>query len=136
MTPRPLPTLVTIGLTGVALTLAGCTSSPTATTDTSSSAPGAVTVSSTDTECTLSATSAPSGTLSFDVANTGEQVTEFYLLAEDGEHVVGEVEDIGPGQHRRLVVETAPGRYVTACKPGMVGEGIRATFTVTGSGSG
>lgn len=42
------------------------------------------TVSSTADACTVSSTNAQSGTLTFDVKNEGEQVTEFYLLADDG----------------------------------------------------
>ena len=80
----------------------------------------------TDTACTLSAASAPSGKLSFSVANGGTKVTEFYLLAEDGLRIVGEIENIGPGLSRDLVINAAPGSYYTACKPGMVGDGIRA----------
>ncbi len=91
----------------------------------------ALTVSSSDTDCELSATEAPAGTLSFDVVNTGGQVTEFYLLGEDGLRIVGEVENIGPQLNRQLVVNAPAGTYVTACKPGMKGNGIRADFTVT-----
>jgi iron uptake system component EfeO len=92
-----------------------------------------MTVSSTDSACDLSATEAPAGTLTFDVVNTGSQVTEFYLLGEDGLRIVGEVENIGPALNRQLVVNAPAGMYVTACKPGMKGEGIRAGFTVTDS---
>ena len=47
---------------------------------------------------------------------------------------MGEVENIGPGLTRQLIVEVPDGgTYTTACKPGMVGDGIRAPFTVTGS---
>ncbi len=92
-----------------------------------------VTVRSTDDACDLSATQAPAGTLTFDVANAGTQVTEFYLLGEDGLRIVGEVENIGPALDRQLVVDAPAGMYVTACKPGMKGEGIRADFTVTDS---
>jgi iron uptake system component EfeO len=46
---------------------------------------------------------------------------------------MGEVENIGPGLTRQLIVEVPDGgTYTTACKPGMVGDGIRAPFTVTG----
>ncbi len=96
--------------------------------------PRSLTVSSSDTACELSATTAPAGTLTFEVTNTGSQVTEFYLLDEDGQQVVGEVENIGPRLQRQLVVDAPAGRYVTACKPGMKGDGIRADFTVTGAG--
>ena len=66
--------------------------------------------------------------------NTGSKVTEFYLYAEDGKRIVGEVENIGPGLSRSLVVNAPAGKYVPACKPGMTGKGIRSTFTVTESG--
>ena len=47
---------------------------------------------------------------------------------------MGEVENISPGLTRTFLVELAePGAYQTACKPGMVGDGIRAAFTVTGA---
>ncbi len=67
--------------------------------------------------------------------NSGEDVTEFYLLGEDGLRVVGEVENVGPGLTRDLVVQARPGGYFTSCKPGMVGDGIRSAFTVTDSGA-
>ena len=67
--------------------------------------------------------------------NTGDEVTEFYLLGEDGLRVVGEVENVGPGLTRDLVVQARPGTYFTACKPGMVGDGIRSAFTVSDSGA-
>lgn len=133
-------TFASIGALGIALGLglAGCTDNAPA----SSSAPGTagggagpLTVSSTDTECTLSAATAPSGNLVFDVTNNGSKITEFYLLGEDGLRIVGEVENIGPGLSRELVVRAAPGSYQAACKPGMVGQGIRSAFTVTDSGA-
>jgi iron uptake system component EfeO len=113
--------------------LAACTQN--ATPDRATDSGGrTVTVSSTDDACTLSATQAPSGKLTFDVTNDGSQVTEFYLLDADGKRIVGEVENIGPKLTRQLVVDAAAGTYTTACKPGMKGDGIRADFTVTDSG--
>ncbi len=85
--------------------------------------------------CTLSATEAPSGDIVFKVTNSGDEVTEFYLLASDGLQIVGEVENIGPGITRDLVVQAEAGDYISTCKPGMVGQGIRAPFTVTESGT-
>ncbi|MBD3778151.1 MAG: peptidase M75 family protein [Micrococcales bacterium] len=96
---------------------------------------GALTVSSTADACEVSAATAPSGTLTFQVTNDGSDVTEFYLLGDDGLRVVSEVENIGPGITRDLVVQVRPGTYYTACKPGMVGDGIRSEFTVTDSGA-
>jgi iron uptake system component EfeO len=90
-----------------------------------------VSVTSSDTTCEVSSTEVGSGSVTFEVKNTGSKVTEFYLYAEDGKRVVGEVENIGPGLTRDLVVSAEPGSYVTACKPGMQGDGIRGTLTVT-----
>ena len=87
----------------------------------------------TDTECKLSAVTAPSGNLTFSVTNGGSKVTEFYLLADDGLRIIGEIENIGPGLSRDLVLRAGPGEYFTACKPGMVGDGIRAAFSVSSS---
>ncbi len=68
------------------------------------------------------------------ITNNGTKVTEFYVYGE-GERVMGEVENISPpGLQRKLVVQLAePGTYKTACKPGMIGDGIRGDFTVTGN---
>ncbi len=95
-----------------------------------------LTVTSTTDECAVSASTAESGPLTFAITNAGDQVTEFYLLAEDGLRIVSEVENIGPGISRDLVVNAQPGSYYTVCKPGMVGDGVgRAGFTVTDSGT-
>ena len=115
--------------------IAACTDNAPNAGDAGASAnPRAVTVQATDTECRLSAGTAPSGNLTFAVTNGGSQVTEFYVLASDGLRILGEIENIGPGLSRDLVLRVGPGDYLTACKPGMVGEGIRAPFTVSDSG--
>lgn len=111
------------------LPLAACTSNAAV------AAEDALIVTASDDACEVSASEAPSGTLTFTVTNEGAQVTEFYLLAEDGLRIVGEVENIAPGLTRDLVLTAQPGTYVTACKPGMVGDGIRGDFTVTDSGT-
>lgn len=93
----------------------------------------AIDVVSTDAECTVSSATATSGTLTFAVKNDSTQISEFYLLAEDGLRIVGEVENIAPGASRTLTVLTQPGEYFTLCKPGMIGDGVgRAAFSVTG----
>jgi iron uptake system component EfeO len=110
------------------LTLAACTdnSAPAAT--------GPIKVSSTNDACSISTATTKSGNVTFAVQNDGDQVTEFYLLAEDGLRIIGEVENIGPGLSRNLVVTAPAGKYTTACKPGMQGDGIRSAFEVTDSG--
>jgi len=95
--------------------------------------PRALSVESSDDACDVSAATAPAGTLTFEVTNTGSQVTEFYLLGEDGLRIVSEVENVGPNLTREMTVNAPAGSYFTACKPGMTGEGIRADFTVTES---
>jgi iron uptake system component EfeO len=119
-----------------ALLLAGCTdNTPSGTAGATASAdPRVLTVQATDSECKLSATSAPSGTLTFAVTNGGTKVTEFYLYGEDGKRIIGEVENVGPGITRELVLKVEPGSYITACKPGMAGDGLRAPFSVSDSG--
>ena len=124
-----------LGALGVlpALALAACTSNSSS--DAGSAKNGALSVSSTSSECQVSKSEAPSGNVVFSVKNDGDKVTEFYLLGEDRLRIIGEVENIAPGLTRELVVKAAPGTYYTACKPGMVGKGIQAKFTVTDSGA-
>ncbi|MEU4674431.1 iron uptake system protein EfeO [Amycolatopsis sp. NPDC023774] len=95
---------------------------------------GPITVTASDSACQVSATTAPAGNLTFQIANHGTKVTEFYLYGDgDGDRIMGEVENIAPGLTRRLIVEVADGgTYQTACKPEMAGAGIRSPFTVTG----
>ena len=115
------------------LAFAGCTDNAPSGTGSAGDA-RKLSVTSSDTACTLSATSAPSGPLTFAVTNTGAAVTEFYLLASDGLRIIAEVENIGPGLTRELVLSASTGSYFSACKPGMAGAGIRAAFQVTDSG--
>ena len=100
-------------------------------TDNDASTGDAIEVISTDDECKVATDEMAAGTLTFNVRNDGDKPTEFYLLGEDGQQIIGEVENIGPGLERKLVVIADEGSYITACKPGMTGDGIRAPFTVT-----
>jgi iron uptake system component EfeO len=94
--------------------------------------PTGITVNATDTSCEVSKNAAGTGATTFTITNNGTKVTEFYVYGE-GERVMGEVENVSPGVQRKLVVNLAdPGKYQTACKPGIVGDGIRHDFTVTG----
>ncbi|WP_157516968.1 iron uptake system protein EfeO [Mycobacterium sp. MS1601] len=98
----------------------------------SSSAPSEITVEATDTACTLSSTENATGANTFVITNNGSKVTEFYVYGE-GDRVMGEVENVSPGLQRKLIVQlTQPGTYQTACKPGMIGDGIRGDYTVSG----
>ncbi|TWF76541.1 iron uptake system component EfeO [Pseudonocardia hierapolitana] len=117
---------------GAAAALAACTSTaPPSGGDAAGGGPIAVTAA--DASCDVAAAEAPAGKITFSVRNTGSKITEFYLYGT-GDRIMGEVENIGPGLTRDLIVEVPDGgSYTTACKPGMVGDGIRAPFTVTGS---
>lgn len=115
------------------VSMAGCTAKESKSADSSTTTPAEVTVDATDTACTLSATEAGTGTTTFVITNNGTKVTEFYVYGE-GDRVLGEVENVSPGLQRKLVVQLSqPGTYRTACKPGMIGDGIRADFTVKGA---
>jgi iron uptake system component EfeO len=121
-------TTTAVAVTGIAaLALTGCVANDAAT------KANALSVDATDSTCAVAEATATSGTVAFDITNGGSEVTEFYLLAEDGLRIVGEVENIAPGASRSLTVTAQPGDYFTLCKPGMIGDGVgRAAFSVTG----
>jgi iron uptake system component EfeO len=131
----PLPAKA--GIAAVAALLAGisltsCTAKEPASAAGGKDAPGHITVNASDTACELSGTEASTGPSTFVITNNGSKVTEFYVYGE-GERVMGEVENISPGLERKLIVQLGePGKYQTACKPGMIGDGLRSDFTVTG----
>jgi len=117
-------TLAGAGLAALALSaLSACA-------DDSSGSDG-LTVKASDSTCEVSATKLQAGPQTFKVTNNGSKVTEFYVYAE-GDRIMGEVENIGPGLSRDLVVDLGKGTYEGACKPGMIGDGIRQTITVSG----
>jgi iron uptake system component EfeO len=94
--------------------------------------PADVTVTASDTACELSGNAGATGANTFVITNNGTKVQEFYVY-DDGERVMGEVENISPGLSRKLIVQlTEPGTYQTACKPGMIGDGIRGDYKVAG----
>jgi iron uptake system component EfeO len=117
-------------LAGLALT--SCEAKAPAPADEGKGAPAQITVAATDSACELSGAEVSTGPRTFVITNNGTKVTEFYVYGE-GERVMGEVENISPGLERKLIVQLGePGTYQTACKPGMVGDGIRSDFKVTG----
>jgi iron uptake system component EfeO len=114
------------------IALSGCTAKETKSVDSATDNPAEITVDASDADCVLSATQASTGPSTFVITNNGTKVTEFYVYGE-GDRVMGEVENISPGLKRQLIVNlTEPGTYQTACKPGMIGDGIRKDFVVTG----
>ncbi|MDI6628581.1 MAG: peptidase M75 family protein [Rhodococcus sp. (in: high G+C Gram-positive bacteria)] len=109
------------------MALAGCTEK-----SSTEAASGDIVVTATDSSCDVGASEGTTGNSTFQITNNGSKVTEFYVYGE-GDRVMGEVENIGPGLTRQLIVALPdPGTYQTACKAGMVGDGIRADYVVTG----
>lgn len=123
----------TVAVAAAALTVSGCSAKESASPEKAAAGPQ-VTVTATDTTCTASATEGKTGTTSFAVTNNGTKVTELYVYGKDNS-VLAEVENISPGLKRDLTVDfKEPGTYQLACKPGMVGDGIRTGFTVKAAG--
>ncbi len=133
MTP-PITRLSTLAVGAVALTLAvaGCTDNATP-----PAGAGTLNVTITDTTCQVSAAQAPpSGTVNFEVKNTGTVANEFEILAADKLRIVVEKENIGPGTTVQVTTAMAEGTYYTACKPNMVGDLVGVTeFKVTPGGA-
>ncbi len=126
--PRCLAATLVAIFAGAAL--AGCTAKESESAKGGTATGTQVSVNATDSGCELSATESGTGSTSFVVTNNGTKVTEFYVYGKD-DRVLGEVENISPGLQRTLDLKLdEPGSYRVACKPGMVGDGIRADFTV------
>lgn len=114
--------LVLFGATA-ALVLSACSDS--------ASSGRTVSVDASESACEISTTAFEAGSVTFKVKNSGNKITEFYVYGE-GEKIVGEVENIGPGLSRNLTVDLVKGTYEGACKPGQTGDGIRTKVTVSG----
>jgi uncharacterized cupredoxin-like copper-binding protein len=122
--------LLTLPLVAV---LAACGSS-----DEGSSA-DAIGIEAGDTTCKVATTELASGKHTFEVKNTGKDVTEVYVYGKDGDDfnkVIGEVENIAPETSRDFPVTLGGGEYEVACKPGQKGDGIRTKLTVSGDEAG
>jgi iron uptake system component EfeO len=97
-----------------------------------SDAPGdavvAVTIS--DAGCAPDPIETSAGSVTFEVTNDGSAaVTEFEVLDAD-DHVLGEVENVVPGDERSFTVSLEPGRYTSFCPNGSEVE--RGTIEVAG----
>ena len=84
--------------------LAACTDN---TSDPATGGDRTISVTSNDDACELSTDKAPSGNLVFKVTQRGQQGHRVLPLGEDGLRIVGEVENIGPGLSRDLVINVA-----------------------------
>ena len=111
----------------VALALAGCVPNNLATSS-------QLSVTITDDGCAVSGSTAVSGNVAFTLTNSGSDVNEFEILADDKLRIVGEKENVTPGQTVSLVAQLEPGTYYTGCKFQQAGATVgQARFTVTGA---
>ncbi|MEU8138620.1 iron uptake system protein EfeO [Streptodolium elevatio] len=92
----------------------------------------AVKVTASDKKCDVGKTDWTAGKNTLKVKNTGNQVTEVYVYAQ-GDRIITERENIGPGISVDITFDIKPGQYEVACKPGMKGDGIRQKVTVAGA---
>ncbi len=129
---RHRPSIAVVAAAGaLTLILTGCVPNGTG----SRTGASSIGVKASDTGCELSASTAPSGPITFTIENSGSDVTELEILAEDRLQIVGEKENVGPGTTPSYVVQLEPGTYYTSCKPGMVGSGVgESKLVVTDSG--
>ena len=133
-TPRKRTVPAVLGVSSLALVLAACGSG-----DATGSGGGGgkaasseIAVAATDSTCQVADLDLPAGTHKFTITNTGSKVTEFEILAA-GDRIVGELENIAPGVARQLQVELDAGDYQAACRPNMVGTGVRHDLKVSGA---
>jgi iron uptake system component EfeO len=82
----------------------------------------------TDAGCVPNEATAPAGTVTFEVENTGTSaVTEFEVL--DGDTILGEAENLSQGLQGSFSLDLEKGEYTLYC-PG--GEDEKGTLTITG----
>lgn len=134
-----------VAIVGVAVALAAC--SPARSPSPSTAITTTVTGTLSEYKIELSVTSAPAGTVIFDVTNAGTIVHEFVILKTDilakdlplaGDSVdegaynaIGEVEETEPGGSGTFRATLAPGHYAIICNvSGHVSQGMVTDFTV------
>ena len=87
-----------------ALVLSGCV-------ENNASTSTAIAVTSSADDCEVESATATSGPVRFEVENTGDDVTEFYVLADDGLRIVGELQGRLTGiALPKFIVDTPGGR--------------------------
>jgi iron uptake system component EfeO len=83
----------------------------------SSDTTGAVEVVSTNDACTPAMTTFAPGKVKLAIKNNGSSATELYVY--EGDKVLTEVENVGPGTSRSLTADFKAGKtYQLSCKPG------------------
>jgi iron uptake system component EfeO len=131
-TPRKRLVPAVLGVSALALGLAACGGGAAAGNGGGKATGAQIAVAATDSACEVADLELEAGTHKFMVTNKGSKVTEFEILGA-GDRIVGELENIAPGVARPLQVELDAGDYQAACRPNMVGTGVRHALTVTGT---
>ena len=132
---------------GLAVALAACSSTTSPSPSTTTTTTTTITGTLTEYKIELSATSAPAGTVIFNVTNAGTIIHEFVILKTDvlakdlplaGDSVdegafdaIGEVEETEPGGSGTFTATLEPGHYAIICNvSGHVSQGMVTDFTV------
>jgi uncharacterized cupredoxin-like copper-binding protein len=139
---------LTITTAAVALLGAVACSSSSSTTSSAGSDTGGVSATEKDFSIDLASSSAPAGSVTFNISNEGPSAHEFVILKtddapdalpvkdntveEDKVDVVDEAEDIAPSTTATLTTDLEAGSYVIICNiPTHYEQGMHAAFTVS-----
>ena len=139
---------LTITTAAVALLGAVACSSSSSTTSSAGSDTGGVSATEKDFSIDLATSSAPAGSVTFNISNEGPSAHEFVIIKtddapdalpvkdntveEDKVDVVDEAEDIAPSTTATLTTDLEAGSYVIICNiPTHYGLGMHAAFTVS-----
>jgi uncharacterized cupredoxin-like copper-binding protein len=139
---------LTITTAAVALLGAVACSSSSSTTSSAGSDTGGVSATEKDFSIDLASSSAPAGSVTFNITNEGPSAHEFVIVKtddapdalpvkdntveEDKIDVVDEAEDIAPSTTATLTTDLEAGSYVIICNiPTHYGLGMHAAFTVS-----
>jgi len=134
-------------IVGLVVALAACSSTTSPSPSTAGTTTTTITGTLTEYTIELSATSAPAGTVIFNVTNAGTIIHEFVILKTDvwaadlplaGDSVdegafnaIGEVEETEPGGSGTFTATLEPGHYAIICNvSGHVSQGMVTDFTV------
>jgi len=139
---------LTITTAAVALLGAVACSSSSSTTSSAGSDTGGVSATEKDFSIDLASSSAPAGSVTFNISNQGPSAHEFVIIKtddapdalpvkdntveEDKIDVVDEAEDIAPSTTATLTTDLEAGSYVIICNiPTHYEQGMHAAFTVS-----
>ena len=116
---------VTTGVAAMALALTGCAVPP-------PSGP-TFSVAMSGTGCDVSGHTAPSGTTTFTITNSGHETGQFQVFASDRLRIVGVQRDVAPGAPVSYAAHLQPGSYFTGCTLSGAATAVGlAPFTVSG----